>query len=59
MKQCMGQQWNQGRYQKIPWNQWKWGHSNTKSVGQWESRPKRKIHSIAGLFKIQEKTQII
>ena len=46
----MGQQWDQGRNQKILWNKWKWG-DNAKSVGHWESNPKREIHSITGLSK--------
>ena len=59
----MGQQWNQGRNQKIPWNKWKWGHNNPKSVVHWESDPKREIHSITGLSqkkkeKEKEKAQI-
>ena len=31
-------------------------HNNPKSVGQWESNPKREIHSITGLS--QKKAQI-
>ena len=62
-KQWMGQQWDQGRNQKIPWNKWKWGHNNPKSVEHWESNPKRKIHSITGLSgkkkeREREKAQI-
>ena len=45
----MSQKWDQGRNQKIPWNKWKWGHDNPKSVGHWESNPKREIHSVTGL----------
>ena len=45
----MGQQRDQGRNQKIPWNKWKWEHNNPKSVGHWESNPKREIHSITGI----------
>ena len=33
---------------KDTWNKWKWGH-NPKSVGHWESNPKKEIHSITGL----------
>ena len=54
----MGQQQDQGRNQKIPWNKWKWGHSNPKSVWHWESNPKRDIHSIKAYLKKQEKSQI-
>ena len=45
----MGQQLDQGRNQKIPWNKWKWGYNNPKSLGHWVSNPKREIHSISGL----------
>ena len=45
IKQWIGQQWDQGRNQKISWSKWKWG-DNAKSVGHWESNPKREIHSI-------------
>ena len=58
----MDQQQDQGRNQKIPWNKWKWRCNNPKSVGHWESNPKREIHSIIGLSqkekKKQEKAQI-
>ena len=47
----MGQQWDRVRNQKIPWNKWKWGHNNSKSVGQRECYPKREILSITGLSK--------
>ena len=45
----MSQQRDHRRNAEIPWNQWKWEHSNPKSVGHGESNPKQKIHSIAGL----------
>ena len=32
-----------------PWNKWKWGYNNPKSVGHCESNPKREIHSITDL----------
>ena len=51
----MGQQRNEGRKQKIPWNKWKWGHNNPKSVGHWESNPKREIHSITSLISKKKK----
>ena len=54
-KQWMGQQWDQGRNQKMLWNKWKWGHNNPKSVGHRESNPKREIHSITGLSQIIRK----
>ena len=34
---------------KDTFNKWKWGHNNPKSVGHWESNPKKEIHSITGL----------
>ena len=43
--------WEQGRNEKIPWKKLKRGHYNPKSVGHWESNPKKEIHSITGLFK--------
>ena len=45
----MGQQWDQGRNQKIPWKIWKWDHNNPKSVGHRESSPKGEIQSITGI----------
>ena len=45
----MGQQWYQGRNQKILWNKWKWEHNCQKPVGHRESSPKRDFHSIIGL----------
>ena len=53
-----GQQQDQGRNKKISQNKWKWGHHNPKSVGHWESDPKREIHSITAYPKKQEKAQI-
>ena len=40
----------------MPWNKWKWGHNNPKSVGHWESNPNREIHSTRGLYQKQEKS---
>ena len=54
----MGQQWDQGRNQKIPWNKGKWGHNNSQSMGRWGSNPEREIHSITGLSQKQEKAHI-
>ena len=45
----VGEQQDQGRNQKVPWNKWIWRHNNPKSVGDWESNLKREIHSIIGL----------
>ena len=53
----MSQQWHQGRNQKMPWNKWKWGHSNPKSVGHWESNPKRETHRITGLSQKKNNKQ--
>ena len=44
----VGEQQDQGRNQKVPWNKWIWRHNNPKSVGDWESNLKREIHSIIG-----------
>ena len=52
----MGQQWDQGRNQKISWNKLKWGHNNPNTVGHWESNPERENHSITGLSEKQEKS---
>ena len=57
-KQWMGQQWDQGRNLKIPWNKWKWEHDNPKFVGPWESNPKREIHSITGLSHKTRKSSL-
>ena len=40
----------------IPWNKWKGGHNNLKSVGHWKSNPKREIHSITGLSQKTRKS---
>ena len=53
----MGQKWDQGRNQKSPWNKWKWGHSNPKSVGHWENNPKNEIQSIRGLSQKKKNQQ--
>ena len=56
----MGQQQDQGKNQQIPWKKWKYGHNSPKSGGDWESNPKREIHSIIGLSqkqKTKKKTQ--
>ena len=44
----MGQQWDQGRNQKYVETH-VMVHNNPKSVGPWESSPKREIHGITGL----------
>ena len=45
----MGQQWDQGRNQKILWKKCKWEHNNLKSVGHKVSSSKREIDRITGL----------
>ena len=45
----MDQWWDQEKNQKIPWNKWKKEYNNPKSMGHWESNPKREIHSITRL----------
>ena len=37
-KTPMGQQWNQRRNLKIPWDKWQWKHNYTKSMGCNKSR---------------------
>ena len=37
--------------------QMKIGHNNSKSVGHWESNPKREIHSITGLSQTNKQTR--
>ena len=49
----MGQQWDQGRNQKIPANKGKWEHNNPKSVGHGESSPKREIIALQAYLKKQ------
>ena len=56
IEQWIGQQWDQGRNQKIPWNRWKWEHNNPKSVEHMNSSPKREIHSITGLTQNEGKS---
>ena len=51
----MGQQWDQGKNQKIPSIKWKWGYNNPKSVGYWESTPIREVHSTTGLSQKKKK----
>ena len=48
IKQWVGQQWDQGKNQKIPWKKWKWGCNIPKSVGHWERNPKREILNFTG-----------
>ena len=54
----MGQQWDQGGNQKIPWNKWKWERKNPTSVGNRESNPTEKFLALQAYVKEQEKAQI-
>ena len=51
----MGQQWDQGRIQKILWNKWKWGDNYPKSVGQREKILRRKFIALQAYLITQEK----
>ena len=45
----MGQEWDQGRNQKLSGNKWKWTHKNPNLMGHTESSPERELHSDTGL----------
>ena len=47
----MGQQWDQGRNQKVYGNKWKWTHNNLKPMGHSKDGPEREVHSDTGLPK--------
>ena len=47
----MGQEWDQGRNQKLSGNKWKQTHNNTEMMGHREGSPERKVHSDTGLPK--------
>ena len=48
----MGQQWDQGRSQKVSGNKWKWTHNNSKFMDGTEQRQsERKVHNDTGLPK--------
>ena len=49
--------WDPGRNQKIPWNQWKW-ETTIQNLGRSESSPKEEIHNIRGLPEETRKSQI-
>ena len=50
----MGQQWGQGRNQKVLGNKWKW-HNDQKPIGHSESSPEREVYSIIDLPKEERK----
>ena len=41
----MGQEWDQGRNQKVSGNKWKSTHNNPKLMGHSEGSPERKVHN--------------
>ena len=59
----MGQQWDQGRNQKIPWDKWKWEHSNQTNNSNLWNKAKAvligKFIAMQAYFKKQEKSQSI
>ena len=52
----MGQQRDQGRSQKIPWNKWKWECTNLWDTGK--TSLKGKLLTLQAYLKKQEKAQI-
>ena len=46
----MGQEWDQGKNEKVSGNKWKWTH-NPKLVGHSYDSPEREVHSDIGLPK--------
>ena len=50
-KQPMDQSRDQTGNQKLPWDKWKWKHSNPTRMAHSESSSKREIHSITDLPK--------
>ena len=47
----MGEEWDQGRYQKVSGNKWKWTQNKLKLMGHSEGSPERERHSDTGLPK--------
>ena len=47
----MGQEWDQGRNQKVSGNKWKWTHNNPKLMGHGEGSSEREVHNNTGLSK--------
>ena len=47
----MGQEWDQGRNQKVSGNKWKWTHNNPKPMGHNKGNPEIEVHSNTGLPK--------
>ena len=54
----MGQQWDQGRNQKIPWNKWKWEHNDPKSMRPAKAVLRGKFIALQAYLKKQVKAQI-
>ena len=54
----MGEEWDQGRNQKVSGNKWKWTHNTPKLLGQSKGSPEREVHSDTGLLKKKETVQI-
>ena len=55
LKQRMGQQLDQGRNQKIPWNKWKWGHNNPESWDTGKAILKGKFIALQAYLKKKKK----
>ena len=47
----MGEEWDQGRNQKVSGNKWKWTHNSPKLMGHSKGNPEREVHSDIGLPK--------
>ena len=47
----MGQEWNQGRNQKVSGNKRKWTHRTPKLMGHSKGSPEREVHSNTALHK--------
>ena len=45
----MGQEWHQGRNNKVSGNKWKWTQNSPKPMGHSKGSPEREVHSDAGL----------
>ena len=50
-EQWMGQEWDQGRNQKVSGNKWKSTHNSPKVMGHSEGSPEWEVHSNTGLPK--------
>ena len=47
----MGEQWDQGRNQKVSGNKWKWTHNAPKPMKHSKGSSEREVHSNTGLPK--------